>query len=847
MERKIKLFLAIIFLFFSLGFFVSNSIENKKTVKSTVNFKRQNRPRPNKPPIHNIRSYSVFFEGVPIIKGDKLENKDTLLKNGYILQNKKHLSISRRYSYEYTKNNGNKIKPENTNITHLFLSNSKLYLDVSIGNKKIELDGNKLIYHRNEYIKIDENENYQVIYSNIKIKVENLNTKDIKKQILNYGDFDLSDWTIDYKNSSFFNLNTERIYENFYQDTDKDIRQSKFISFKKDSRYLFFFFRLDTEAFDSNKISKISLNDDVLESEETLIKTNYQKYIATFSLLSEINEKRIDFEKAILKRFKRDNKQFLLVAYGDIFKIVQLETNSLNKDFETFVELAELTTPDEINLFKKDKIEFTLAEIKKIFKKFTTDYLFDELEVLNQLTRLNAHNETIELNFYAKNNSAKSILKTLKLKFKVAKEIDKLDLTFKTNNNYFIADDEKIKSISSDELKNKTFRHSTTTLSASETTLYAGFETDINAVITAIKGQLKNVLNEKEYEVYSVEDKNGNILFSIQKISTGEVRVFKVKVRRISPVSDFYELNRLFMFDYYQTEHNIQEILNYFNSKTNIFKNLNLEILNYSELNTEINKLKAIPYTSKKLKLTLQDKYLNIYTIYFFAEIRYGKTTPVQISNFYIDTKHTRFFMSSNLAFSNAAADLFGSYDLKNANQNLRQWFDKESENFTLSELNKIFKVTYNFFKKDYLVMQTNSNTYLLYLNNSLDYSEQELQMIFSNIFGKNITKIEKNQDNSYFIYLNNFREKQTIFLKHSTKLSKYRVSNEIIKERISQLFKTVTETNENVLNLIKTLENLLKNIPELKISKENTANSAIILKIFSTFNKEIYKTFTVV
>ncbi len=824
---------------------MSNSIENNKTVKSIVNLNKQNRYRPNKPPIHNIRRYSVFFEGVPIIKGDKLENKDTLLKNGYILQN--HLGISPRYSYEYTKNNGNKIKPENTNITHLFLSNSKLYLDVSIGNKKIELDENKLIYYRHEYIKIDKNENYQIIHSPIKIKVENLNAKDIKKQILNYGDFDLSDWTIDYKNSSFFNLNVERIYDNFYQDTDKDIRQSKFISFKKGNRYLFFFFRLDTEAFDSNKLSKISLNCDVLESKETTIKTNYQKYIATFSLLSEINEKRIDFEKAILKRFKRDDKLFLLVAYGDIFKIVQLETDSLNKDFETFVELVEFTTSDDINLFKKVKIEFTLAEIKKNFEKFTTNYQFDELEVLNQLTRLNAYNETIELNFYAKNNPTKLILKTLKLKFKVAKEIDKLDLTFKTDNNYFIADDEKIKSISSNELKNKTFRHSTTTLSASETTLYTGFETDINAVITAIKGQLENVLNEKEYEVYSVEDKNGNILFSIQKISTSEVRVFKVKVRRISPVSDFYELNRLFMFDYYQSEHNLQEILNYFNSKTNIFKNLSLEIINYSEVNTEINKLKASAYTYKKLKLSLQDKYSNIYTVYFFAEIRYGKTAPVQISNFYVDTKHIRFFMSSNLAFSNAMADLFGSYDLKNANQNLRHWFDKESEDFTLSELNKTFKVTYNFFKKDYFAMQTNSNTYLLYLNNSLDYSEQELHTIFSNIFGKNITKIEKNQDNSYSIYLNNFREKHTIYLKHSSKLNKYRVSNEIIKERISQLFKTVSETNENAQILIQTLENLLKNIPELKISKENTANSAVILKIFSTFNKEIYKTFTIV
>lgn len=846
MERKIKLFITVTFLFFLLGLFFSNFVYNNKTVKSTVNLKRQNRLRPNKPPIHNTKSYSVFFEGVPIIKGDKLENKDTLIKNGYILEIKHH-GFHRRYNYEYTKNNGNKVKPENTNISLLFLSNSKLYLDVSIGNKKIPLDENKIIYNRHEFIKIDKNESYQIIHSTTKIKVENLNIKDIKKQILNYSDFDLSDWSIDYKNSSFFNLNSERIYENFYQDTDKDIRQSKFISFKKDSRYLFFFFRLDTESFDGNKLNKISLNDNVFESEETSIKTNYQKYIATFLLLSEIIEKRIDFEKAILKRFKRDDKQFLLVVYGDIFKIIQLEINSSNKDFETFVELVEFTTSDEINLFKKDKIEFTLAHIKKTFKKFTFKYQIDELEVLSQLTKLNTHNETIELNFYAKNNPSKPILKTLKIKFKTAQEIDKLDLTIKTNNQYFIADDKKTTSISSDELKKKTFRHSTTTLSSSETTLYTGFETDINTVIAAIKEQLKSIFNKKEYEIYSVEDKNGNFLFSIQKHSTGEVRVFKVKVRRISPVSDFYELNRLFMFDYYQTEHNIQEILNYFNSKTNIFKNLNLETLNYSELNTEINKLKAIPYAYKKLKLTLQDKYSNIYNVYFIAEIRYGNTIPAQISNFYVDTKYTRFFMSSNLAFSNAATDLFGLYDLKNVNQNLRQWFDKESEDFTLSELNKTFKVTYNFFKKDYLAMQTNSNTCLLYLNNSVDYSEQEMKSIFSNIFGKNITKIEKNQVNSYSIYLNNFREKHTVYLKHSSKLSKYRVSNEIIKERISQLFKTTSETNKNAQKLIQTLENLLKNIPELKISKENTSNSTMILKIYSALNEEIYKTFTVV
>ncbi len=203
--------------------------------------------------------------------------------------------------------------------------------------------------------------------------------------------------------------------------------------------------------------------------------------------------------------------------------------------------------------------------------------------------------------------------------------------------------------------------------------------------------------------------------------------------------------------------------------------------------------------------------------------------------------------MSSNLAFSNAIADLFCSYDLKRSNQKLRQWFDKESENFTLNELYKTFKVTYNFFQKDYLAMQTNLNTYMLYLNNSLDYSEQELHSILINIFGKHIVKIEKNQDDCYFIYLNNFQDKQIVYIKYSATISKYRVSKEITKERISELFKAVSDANKTAQKIFQTLENLLKKIPELKITKENNNNSSIILKIYSTLNKEIYKTFTVV
>lgn len=842
MERKIKLFLIVIFLFFTLGTLVPSTFENTQTIKKTTNLRIPKKP--NKPPQKRRINY-IFFEGVPIIKGDQLVNKDALIKNGYILR--KESFLIRHYSYSEVKKEGEKLKPENTTVSPEFIGNFKLYLNVNIKNNKIKNYYNKLIYRKSEFIKIQENETFESIYSNSKIKVENLNSHDIKKEILKQKNFDLTDWKIDYDNSSFFCQRFSDSSNDFYKETDKDIRQGKFISFKKDNRYLFFFFRLDTNTFNSNKLNKISLSDVAFDLENNKIKTNYEKYIATFSLLTEINEKQIDFNKAILKRFKRDDKVFLLVMYGNIFKIVQLENSSSNKHFETFLKLVELNYSDEIKLFKKDKNDFTLTEIKKTFEEFSADFEIDELEVLNQLSKLKTHNETIDLNFYTKNNQVRTILKTLKLKFKPAKEIDKLDLTFKTNNNYFIADSEKTATLSSEVLKNKTFSDSVTTLRSFETTLYTGFETDIKEVITAIKEQLMNALSKNDYEIYSTEDKNGNFLFSIQNLDNEEVRVFRVKVRRISRDADFYELNKLFMFNYYQTEHNIQEILNYFNSKNEIFKNLNLEIQNYTELNSEINKLKANPYTYKKLKLTLKDKYSNVYYVYFFGEIRYGSSTPLKVLNSFLDAKYTRFFLSSNLTFANTVPDLFGSYDLKTANQYLRQWFDNESENFTLSELNKTFKVTYNFFKKDYFAMQTNLNTYMLYLNKDSDYSEQELQAIFKNIFGKNIAKIEKNHDDCYFIYLNNFREKQIVCLKHSAKISKYRVSKEITKERISELFKSVSDANKNSQKVLETLQNMFKNIPELKITKENNGNSSIILKISSSLNNEIYKTFTVV
>ncbi len=842
MERKVKLFLIVIFLFFTLGMLLPCTFEKTQTIEKSINLRIPKNPK--KPPQKRRLNY-IFFEGVPIMKGDQLVNKDALIENGYILRKESFLHL--HSSYSEVKKEGEKLKPENTTVSPEFIGSFKLYLKVNIKNNEIRNDYNKLIYRKSEFIKIQENETYESIYSNSKIKVENLNSHDIKKEILKQKNFDLSDWKIDYDNSSFFGQKFSDSSNDFYKETDKDVRQGKFISFKKDNKYLFFFFRLDTNTFNSSKLSKISLSDVAFDPENNKIKTNYEKYIATFSLLSEINEKQIDFDKAILKRFKRDDKEFLLVSYGDIFKIVQLEHSSSNKYFENFLKLVELTYSEEIDLFKKDKIDFTLTQIKKAFEEFSTDFEIDELEVLNQISKLKTHNETISLNFYTKNNQVKTILKTLKLKFKPAKEIEKLDLTFKTNNNYFITDNKKTASLSSEVLKNKTFSDSITTLSSFETTLYTGFETDIKEVITTIKEQLKNALNKKEYEIYSTDDKNGNFLFSIQKLDTKEVRVFRVKVRRISRDADFYELNKLFMFNYYETEHNMREILNYFNSKTDIFKNLNLEIQNYIELNVEINKLKANPYVYRKLKLVLKDKYSNVYSVYFFGEIRYGSSVPLKVLNSFLDVKYTRFFLSSNLAFANVVADLFSWYDLKTANQYLRQWFDKESENFVLSELNKTFKVAYNFFKKDYFAMQTNLNTYMLYLNKDSDYTKQELQAIFINIFGKNIAKIEKNQDNSYFIYLNNFREKQIVYLKRSAKISKCRVSKEITKERISELFRSVSDSNNNSQKVFETLQNMLKNIPELKITKQNTENSSIILKIYSTLNNEVYKTFTIV
>lgn len=842
MERKIKILLTVIFLFFTLGMLASNTIENRQIVKKVNASKITNKP--NKPPVKRKMNH-IFFEGVPIMKGEQLINKDDLIKNGYIFRQESfHI---RHYSYLNVKEKGKKINQEDITISPKFIGNFKLYLKVNIKNSEISNDENKLIYRKNQFIKIKEDETFESIYSNSKIKVENLNAKDIKKEILKQKNFDLSGWKVDYYNSSFFYEKLTDSHNDFFKETDKDVRQGKFISFKKGNKYLFFFFRLDTETFDISKLDKISLSDAVFDSENNKIKPEYEKYMAAFLLLTEIKEKQIDFEKTIFKRFNRDDKQFLIVAYGDNFKVVELKIDKLDKDFATFVELVELATTKEINLFKKDKIEFTLAEIKKTFEKFITAFQIDEEEILNQLTKLTAHDETVDLNFYSENNFSKTILKTLKLKFRPAHEIEKLELSFKTNNEYFIADDKNIATLTSEELKKKTFAQSTTTLSSFETTLYTGFDTDLNTVITTIGEQLKQTLNTKDYQIYYTKDKSGNFLFTVKKLDTSELRVFKVKVRRISRDADFYELNKLFIFDYYQTEHNIQKILNYFNLKTDTFKNLNLEILNYATLNEDINKLKSSPHVYRKLKLSLTDKYQNIYSIYFFAEVRYGNAAPLKVANSFVDSKYTRFFMSSNLAFSNAATDLFGSYDLRRSNQTLRQWLDNECEDFTLNELNKTIKISYNFFNKDYLAMQSNLNTYLLYLNNNLDYSERELQLIFRNIFGVNITKIEKNKDGIYSVYLNNFREKQAIYVKHSLDLGKYRVSKEITKERISELFKSVSNTYKTNQKVIETLENLLKRIPELKMSKENTDTSAVILKIYSTLNKEIYKTFTVI
>lgn len=246
MERKIKLFLIVIFMFFTLGMFVSSTIENTQSIKKATNLRVPKNPK--KPPKKRRLNY-IFFEGVPIMRGNQLVNKDALIKNGYIL--KKESFLIPHYSYSDVKKEGEKLKPENTTVSPEFIGNFKLYLKVNIKNNEIRNDSNKLIYRKSEFIKIQENETFESIYSNSKIKVENLNTHDIKKEILKPKNLDLSDWNVDHNNSSFFHERFSDSSNDFYKETDKDVRQGKFISFKKDNRYLFFFFRLDTHTFAS--------------------------------------------------------------------------------------------------------------------------------------------------------------------------------------------------------------------------------------------------------------------------------------------------------------------------------------------------------------------------------------------------------------------------------------------------------------------------------------------------------------------------------------------------------------------------------------------------------------------
>ena len=116
MERKIKLFLIVVFLFFTLGTLVPSTFENTQTIKKTTNLKIPKKP--NKPP-QNRRINYIFFEGVPIMKGDQLVNKDTLIKNGYILRKVSYLI--RHYSYSEVKKEGEKLKLENTTVSPEFI------------------------------------------------------------------------------------------------------------------------------------------------------------------------------------------------------------------------------------------------------------------------------------------------------------------------------------------------------------------------------------------------------------------------------------------------------------------------------------------------------------------------------------------------------------------------------------------------------------------------------------------------------------------------------------------------------------------------------------------------------
>ena len=840
MSNKIKSIIITLFAFILLGLLTPIFV-NKTELKSEAALKTQRKPpRPPKP----IKHTHLFFEGVPIIKGNSLANKDTLLKNGYIYST---YSVLNRKRFAQAKNFGKKFDTENKQIKIKFLAEQKLYLEVYSNGEHLNSDANMLIYNKTQYIKIKQNETYQTIFSDIKIRVENFNTEFFKNLIQKQSSFNLKDWSLDATNSSFFNNNDKRYYSNFFQENDIDVRQSKFISFKKGNEYLFFFFNLDTNNFDANKLKKISLNEDVFsDTDKHILNDNFQKYIPGFCLLKETDAKSIDFNKSVLKYFARENKKFLLIVYENNFKIIELNIGTLNDKLKSFTEFMEFECKQKFSLFSKDKLDFTVLEIKNIFKKFTENFDLNYSDVLKQLNDLKTADEEINLSFFAKNNPNKPIVKTIKIKFKPAKEITNLTLTFKTNSNYFITDTSKLNNITSSEIRNKTFSQSTTTLSTTETTLFTEYGVETTEIIEALKKQICTTLTNQEYDVYYTQQETDCYLFAIKRLSTDEIRIFKVNIRRINKLPQIYDLEKLCVFNYYNHVHEINDILKQFYDKFSNLANLDLKIANQNELISEINKLKLSPYLPKKISLTLIDKYLNEYTLQFFAEARYGSSLPIKTFDNFVDSKHSKFFLSSNLSFANAIADLFNSYDLKDYKQTLKHWFDKESEQFKLKEFNNTIKVTYNFFKKDYFAQQINLNSYLLNLNNDLNYSEQDIYAIFRNIFGKNTLKIEKINENKYFIYLNNLQEKQTVLIKYGLDLVKYRVSSEVIQERISHFFKEISDTKKTAEKIEETLKKLLQTIPELTFEKENTENTTSIFKIYSTFDKKIYKTFTV-
>ena len=840
MSNKIKLVVITLFSFILLGLLTPIFV-NKTELKRDAALKTQRRPpRPPKP----IKHTHLFFEGVPIIQGNNLANKDTLLKNGYIYSTNSALF---HLTFASVKNLGKKFDPKNKELRINFLTNEKLYLAVYSNGEYLNSNEKKLIYNKTQYIKIKENETYQTIFSDIKIKADNFNTEFFRNQIKKQTSFELNDWVLDVSNSSFFNLPDKIYHSDFYHEKDIDVRQSKFISFKKGNKYLFFFFNLDTNNFDASKLNKISLNGDVFSDvEKHILNDNFQKYIPVFCLLNEINTKKINFNNAVLKYFARENKKFLLIFYENNFKIIELNIGTLNDKLKSFTEFMELEFKQKFSLFSKDRLDFTVLEIKNVFKKFAENFDVNYSDVLKQLKDLKTSDEEIDLSFFAKNNLNKPIVKTIKIKFKPAKEITNLSLTFKTNSNYFITDTSKINNIASSEIRNKTFSESTTTLSTTETTLFLEYGVETAEIIETLKKQIFTTLTHQEYDVYYSQQETDCYLFAIKRHSTDEIRIFKVNIRRINKLPQIYDLEKLCVFDYYNQTHEISGVLKQFYDKFSNLANLDLKIANQNEILSEINKLRSSPYLPKKITLTLIDKYLNEYTLQFFAEVRYGNSLPIKTLDNFVDSKHIKFFLSSNLSFANAIDDLFNSYDLKDCKQTLKHWFDKESEQFKLKEFNNTIKVTYNFFKKDYFAQQINLNTYMLNLNKDLNYSEQDIYAIFRNIFGKNTLKIEKINENKYFIYLNNLQEKQTVLIKYGLDLVKYRVSSEVIQERIAHFFKEISDTKKTAEKIEETLKTLLHAIPELAFEKENTEKATSIFKIYSTFDKRIYKTFTV-